>query len=154
MTSYGLTVWSDPGATLVFAVPRRPADQGRFGLRRAGGRPFAAVSLLLPLAGIAARPRDAHMTTTDLAGRDRHIVQLVARFKQATSKQIHELLFSSNASRTPADVALKRLTTRGYLHRIERRTVGGSRGGSGQYVYSLGRRGFFMFFEGRYSPAR
>jgi hypothetical protein len=94
------------------------------------------------------------MTTVDLAGRDRQIVQLIARFKQATSKQIHELLFSANASRTPADVALKRLTTRGYLHRIERRTVGGSRGGSGLYVYALGRRGFFMFFEGRYSPAR
>src|SRR3954447_17203603 len=154
MTHYGPTPRSHPGATLCPGMPPGAPDQGGRGQPRAGGRSFAAVSLLLPSAGIAARPGDAPMTTVDLAGRDRQIVQLIARFKQATSKQIHELLFSANASRTPADVALKRLTTRGYLHRIERRTVGGARGGSGQYVYALGRRGFFMFFEGRYSPAR
>lgn len=32
--------------------------------------------------------------------------------------------------------------------------VGGTRGGSGQYVYQLGRRGFFLNGTGRYSPAR
>jgi hypothetical protein len=40
------------------------------------------------------------------------------------------------------------------LRRIERRLVGGARGGSGQYVYELGRRGYFMFWEGRYNPSR
>jgi hypothetical protein len=32
--------------------------------------------------------------------------------------------------------------------------AGGARGGSGQYVYSLGRRGFYQYFEGGYSAAR
>jgi hypothetical protein len=32
--------------------------------------------------------------------------------------------------------------------------VGGAQGGSGQYVYGLGRRGFYVFYEGRYNPAR
>ncbi len=89
----------------------------------------------------------------DLTGRDRLIVQLIARFKQASSRQVHELLFP-HVTYTPADRALKRLTERGYLTRIERRTVGGSRGGSGQYVYGLGRRGFYMHFEGRFIPPR
>src|SRR3954469_12395814 len=92
MTDYGPTPRSHPGATLCAGMPRRAADQGKRRPARAGGRSFAAVSLLLPSAGIAARPGDAPMTTVDLAGRDRKIVQLIARFKQATSKQIHELL--------------------------------------------------------------
>src|SRR3954447_22298908 len=85
----------------------------------------------------------------DLSGRDRLVVQLIARFKQASSRQVHELLFPG-VSYTPADRALKRLTDRGYLARIERRTVGGSRGGSGQYVYGLGRRGFYLHYDGRF----
>lgn len=89
-----------------------------------------------------------------ISGRDLSIVQLVARFRQMSSAQIHSLLFSELASHTPCDRALRRLVSDGYLHRIERRMVGGAKGGSGQYVYSLGRRGFFMHFEGRYSPAR
>src|SRR3954467_4244133 len=84
-----------------------------------------------------------------LTGRDRLIVQLIARFKQASSKQVHELLFP-DVTYTPADRALKRLTDRRYLTRIERRTVGGSRGGSGQYVYGLGRRGFYLHYDGRF----
>lgn len=89
----------------------------------------------------------------DLSGRDRLVVQLIARFKQASSRQVHELLFPG-VSYTPADRTLKRLTQAGYLTRIERRTVGGSRGGSGQYVYGLGRRGFYMHYDGRFSPPR
>src|SRR3954447_18081319 len=89
----------------------------------------------------------------DLSGRDRLVVQLIARFKQASSRQVHELLFPG-VSYTPADRSLKRLTQAGYLTRIERRTVGGSRGGSGQYVYGLGRRGFYMHYDGRFSPPR
>src|SRR3954470_16863870 len=89
----------------------------------------------------------------DLTGRDFAVVQLIAQFKQASSRQVHELLFS-DVSYTPADRTLRRLTDRGYLTRIERRAVGGSRGGSGQYVYGLGRRGFYLFYDGRFNPAR
>src|SRR5919107_3335473 len=92
-------------------------------------------------------------SSVELSGRDRLVVQLIARFKQASSRQVHELLFPG-VTYTPADRALKRLTDRGYLTRIERRTVGGSRGGSGQYVYGLGRRGFFMHYDGRFNPPR
>lgn len=95
----------------------------------------------------------AQSSAQELSGRDRHIVQLVARFKQVSSRQLHELLFT-DISHTPADRALRRLTERGYLQRIERRMVGGSRGGSGQYVYALGRRGFYLHFDGAYRPWR
>src|SRR3954453_22986947 len=95
-------------------------------------------------------------SSVDLTGRDRLIVQLIARFKQASSRQVHELFFPG-VTYTPADRALKRLTDRRYLTRIERRTVGGSRGGSGQYVYGLGqyvyglgRRGFYLHYDGRF----
>lgn len=37
---------------------------------------------------------------------------------------------------------------------IERRLVGGNHGGSGQFVYSLGRRGFYTFYTGRFNPIR
>jgi hypothetical protein len=89
-----------------------------------------------------------------VAPRDSAIVQLVARFKQASSRQIHDALFYNVSSHTPSDRALKRLVDSGYLTRIERRLVGGTRGGSGQYCYALGRKGYFSYFDGRYSPAR
>lgn len=89
-----------------------------------------------------------------LDGRDRAVVHLVARFHQAASAQIHELVFSDLASKTPYDRALRRLAAGNYLARIERRVVGGSRGGSGQYVYQLGRRGYFLHYTGRYNPSR
>lgn len=40
------------------------------------------------------------------------------------------------------------------MARIERRQAGGSRGGSGQYVYQLGPRGHTLFRDGRYIPMR
>lgn len=83
--------------------------------------------------------------TVDVAGRDLDVVRLIARFKQASSRQVHELLFHDRTYK-PADRALKRLTTHQLLHRIERRMVGGARGGSGQYVYALGRRGWVNFY--------
>lgn len=92
--------------------------------------------------------------TPELPDRDRRIVTLIARFGQVTSNQLHALLFF-DTTKTPVDRALRRLVANSYLIRIEqRRLVGGARGGGGQYVYSLGRRGFFMFFEGRYVPTR
>jgi hypothetical protein len=93
-------------------------------------------------------------TTTELSTRDLSIIRLVSRFKQLTSFHINELLFATTTTRTPTDRALRRLVERGYLHRVERRLVGGSRGGSGQYVYGLGRKGFYMHFTGRFQPAR
>lgn len=93
------------------------------------------------------------LAPSDLAGRDLQIVQLVSRFKQLTSAHIHELL-PIPTTRTPTDRALRRLTERLYLHRIERRLVGGSKGGSGQYCYGLGRRGYYLFYGGKYSPPR
>src|SRR5688572_9185610 len=70
-----------------------------------------------------------------LSGRDRLIVQLIARFKQASPSQLHEVLFH-DLTYKPLYRALNRLSTaraphRPYLTRIERRTVGGSHGGSG-----------------------
>jgi hypothetical protein len=83
-----------------------------------------------------------------LSPRDARIVQLVERFKQLSSAHIHELVFAGHASRTPCDRALLRLTQQNYINRIERKMVGGAGGGSGQYVYSLGRRGFFTLHDG------
>lgn len=90
-----------------------------------------------------------------LDGRDREIVQLVARLRQLSSRQIFDLLFLDHSSHTPCDRALRRLTDRKYLARIERRIVGGSRGGSGQYVYQLGPKGWFTYYPDRnYNPSR
>ena len=90
----------------------------------------------------------------ELSERDLNVLRYVARFKQLSSSQIRSLLFYGHNNTTPADRALRRLVSRSYLHRIERRIVGGTKGGSGQYVYELGRRGFFLFFTGRHNPSR
>lgn len=90
---------------------------------------------------------------TELSSRDAAIIRLVSRLKLVTTNHVHELLFSTS-SRTPIDRAMRRLTEQGFLHRVERRLVGGSRGGSGQYCYGLGRRSFYMHHTGRYSPVR
>lgn len=89
-----------------------------------------------------------------LTDRDRQIVLLVGRFKQVSSAHVRELLFATRKSNTPCDRTLKRLTERRYLARIERRNVGGSRGGSGQYVYQLGPHGHTLLRQGRYIPMR
>jgi len=88
-----------------------------------------------------------------LGGRDLAVVNAVARFKQLSATHIRELLFA-DVSKTPSDRALRRLVDMQYLRRIERRMVGGARGGSGQYVYTLGAKGFYMYSTGRYNPAR
>lgn len=91
---------------------------------------------------------------TEISVRDLAIVRFVAQFRQVTSRQVSDLLFATNTSRTPADRSLKRLVAEKWLVRIERRLVGGGQGGSGQYCYSLGRRGFHMFLTGEYRQAR
>lgn len=89
----------------------------------------------------------------DLTGRDAALLTYVYKFKQLASTHIHQLLFNTS-SKTPTDRTLTRLVNGGYLARVERRMVGGARGGSGQYVYQLGRRGHGIYHGGRYSPAR
>lgn len=88
------------------------------------------------------------MATID--GRDYSVVQLVARFKQVTAKQVHELLFSQVSTPKPCQRSLQRLMQRGFLTRIEHRIVGGAKGGSGQYVYMLAPTGHYLMSEGPY----
>ncbi|MCP3797984.1 replication-relaxation family protein [Allokutzneria sp. A3M-2-11 16] len=83
----------------------------------------------------------AALGRSELSTRDRALVELVGKFRQMTSKQIGISLFSSLASQTPLDRALKRLVERRYLERLDR-LVGGNQGGSAQYVYQLGRAGW------------
>lgn len=89
-----------------------------------------------------------------LSPRDVHVVELVGRFRQVTAEQIRTVLFSELASKTPFDRALKRLTDAGYVARLGR-MVGGFGGGSGQYVYQLGRAGWRHLGKGGgYRPLR
>lgn len=89
-----------------------------------------------------------------LSSRDAAVVDLVGRFRLVAAEQIRELLFFEQRSKTPLDRALKRLTDAGYLARIGR-IVGGFGGGSGQYVYQLGRAGWRQLGRGGgYRPLR
>jgi protein involved in plasmid replication-relaxation len=76
-----------------------------------------------------------------LPERDQAVVELVAKFKQMTVGQIRASLFAELASTTPIDRTLKRLVEKKHLSRIPR-LIGGDHGGSGQYVYQLGRAGW------------
>jgi len=96
----------------------------------------------------------ASISAAEPSARDRLVIQYVAKFKQLSAFHISSLVFHELTTRTPTYRSLNRLVSQNYLHRIERRIVGGAKGGSGQYVYSLGRRGFYMHFTGRYDPAR
>lgn len=82
-----------------------------------------------------------------LSPRDAAVVELVGRFRLLAAEQIKELLFFGQRSKTPLDRALKRLTDAGYLARLGR-MVGGFGGGSGQYVYQLGRVGWRQLGKG------
>jgi hypothetical protein len=89
-----------------------------------------------------------------LSTRDAAVVELVGRFRLLVAKQIKELLFFGQRSKTPLDRTLKRLTDAGYLARLGR-MVGGFGGGSGQYVYQLGRAGWRQLGKGGgYRPLR
>jgi hypothetical protein len=82
------------------------------------------------------------------------VVELVGRFRLMGAEQVREVLFSTQSSKTPLDRALLRLTTAGYLVRLGR-MVGGFGGGSGQYVYQLGRAGWRLLGKGGgYRPLR
>lgn len=72
-----------------------------------------------------------------LRDRERQILRLLGSFPQLTSAQIHSLLFADLASITPCYRALMRLLDSRLVVRIPQRVVGGSKGGSGAYVYTL-----------------
>ncbi|SRR5581483_3531593 len=98
------------------------------------------------------RPRA--ITRDVLSPRDTQVVELVGRFRLFSAEGLGEVLFSDNKSKTPLDRALKRLTDAGYLARLGR-MVGGFGGGSGQYVYQLGRAGWRLMGKGGgYRPLR
>lgn len=87
--------------------------------------------------------------------RDRAIILSVGRFGQLSTANIRVLHFSTNASQTPVKTSLQRVVRSGYLARIERRMIGGTGAGSGQYVYQLGPKGWLLCQrEGRYFPMR
>ena len=89
-----------------------------------------------------------------LSPRDALVVELVGRFRLMGAEQIRDVLFTTQSSKTPLDRALKRLTDAGYLARLGR-MVGGFGGGSGQYVYQLGRAGWRHLGKGGgYRPLR
>ncbi len=89
-----------------------------------------------------------------LSERERSVVELVGRFRLMTAQQIRDVIFTTQSSKTPLDRALQRLTANGYLHRLGR-LVGGVGGGSGQYVYQLGRTGWRLLGRvGTYRPLR
>lgn len=115
---------------------------------------------LLTRSNVPCEPQDGHdqsrhiMECMSIDGRDRVVVQWVARFGQLSSSHIRELVFHGVASATSSSRSLRRLVSGNYLLRIERRMVGGSKGGSGQYVYALARKGYYLFHTGRFNPAR
>src|ERR1700739_61187 len=81
-------------------------------------------------------------------------VEVVGRVREAGAGQIRAVFFTTQTSKTPLDRALKRLTDAGYLARLGR-MVGGFGGGSGQYVYQLGRTGWrYLGKGGGYRPLR
>jgi hypothetical protein len=79
--------------------------------------------------------------TQDLSERDRAVVKLVGDFRQLAASQVRTLLFADLNSQTPLDRTLRRLVESNHLMRLSR-LVGGYLGGSGQYVYQLGRAGW------------
>lgn len=78
---------------------------------------------------------------TQLLARDRLVVEYVGRFRQLTAGHIRKFVFGELVSQTPCDRTLKRLVEAKYLMRLHR-LVGGTQGGSTQYVYQLGRQGW------------
>lgn len=94
------------------------------------------------------------MVRFTLSPREAQVVELVGRFRLMAAGHIRELVFPEQASVTPLDRTLRRLTDNGYLVRLAR-MVGGYGGGSGQFVYQLGRVGWqFLRKGGGYRPLR
>lgn len=91
----------------------------------------------------------------NISPRDDRILRLVGRFGLVTSEQIRSIEFAENRSKSPSSAVLLRLTKADLLRRLSPRTVGGWAGGSGQFVYQLGAKGWaYLRREGRYTPLR
>jgi hypothetical protein len=86
--------------------------------------------------------------------RDYQVLQTIAQFKQVTAHHVHKLLFSDALSMYPCYRALNRLYKRNHLHRLEHRLIGGVRGGSSQYVWTLGYEAWRMFSDSPYRVPR
>lgn len=91
-----------------------------------------------------------------ISPRDGRIVRLAGRFGQVSTNQIRMLEFSQNKAKSRTNDVLARLVQSGLLRKVEpRRTVGGWAGGSGQYVYQVGAKGWqYLRRDGKYSPMR
>ena len=83
--------------------------------------------------------------------REQRILQYLAQFTQLDANHIFELCFYGG-TRTSLDRVMPRLKSRDFVRVVDRRTVGVDHGGSGPYVYQLGKEGFSLFFTGRYEP--
>jgi len=87
--------------------------------------------------------------------RDLLVIQYLSKFKQLTSNHIRSLVFPHTASTNPLYRTLNRLAADHYLARLERRLIGGDRGGGSQAVWQLGPEGWKLTGQdGRYQPAR
>lgn len=103
---------------------------------------------------VGARTDPLYHESMNLTDRDLQILRLVGRFGQLSSGHIRDLVFDG-LSDVPCKRRLAHLTKHRALARIERRTVGGTGAGSGQYVYQLGSLGWqIVRREGRYWPYR
>lgn len=105
--------------------------------------------------GLTARAGSPHNARMIISPRDGRILRLVGRFGMVSSEHIRIMEFSENRSDTPPRRVLLRLKDAGFLRRLSSRPVGGNGGGSGQYVYQLGPKGWqYLRREGKYSPYR
>lgn len=76
-----------------------------------------------------------------LSARDRSVVELVGELRQLPARLIGDFCFYGLRSATPRKRSLQRLVEHKLLARLELRLVGGSGGGSSQFVYQLGKQG-------------
>lgn len=89
-----------------------------------------------------------------LTNRDYEIVVSVGRFGRMLTGQIRDLHFQENSSKNACYRRLKILVRRKFLIVTERPLIGGNKGGSGQYVFSLGIEGKKLFDRGFYQKPR
>jgi hypothetical protein len=89
-----------------------------------------------------------------LTERDYQICLRFAHFGFLKTAHVRALEFPENKSNTSSYRRLDSLVTRRYLKRIERRLIGGNRGGSGQHVYCLDFLGKRLFPSDSYMLPR
>lgn len=84
---------------------------------------------------------------------DRAVISHLNYLTQLTTSQIRRLVFPTSKSRTTSQRVLTRLENEKYIRRVERmRNKGGSRGGTGETVWMLGKNGWTLCSNpGRFS---